>query len=169
MSEEKDILEEDFDSVRNGILLMESRLQTEKILIDSEVQEVGSMRNFHQSMPEELCSGINILQEQDIHIVAEATDLFGGIRAELEAQSKKITDNGLEIFVQKVSIQAVPKSIGVLSIRIDEVVKVISHHYGVNENNPIKSRIMSASSRDGRNIGPDGGSQYESDYSDGII
>jgi hypothetical protein len=36
-NEEKDILEEDFDSVKNGKIIIESRLQTEKIRIDSEV------------------------------------------------------------------------------------------------------------------------------------
>jgi len=45
-NEEKDLLEEDFDSVKNGIIIMESRLQTEKIRIDSEVQGVGSMMQF---------------------------------------------------------------------------------------------------------------------------
>jgi hypothetical protein len=45
-NEEKDILEEYFDSVKNGILIMESRLQTEKTTIDSEVQGVGSMMFF---------------------------------------------------------------------------------------------------------------------------
>jgi predicted nucleic acid-binding Zn-ribbon protein len=52
--------------------------------------------------------------------------LFEGIRAELEAQSKKNTANGPRIFGQKVSIQAVQKSIGVLSTRIDEVNKVLT-------------------------------------------
>jgi hypothetical protein len=53
-NEEKDILEEDFDSIRNGIMIMESQLQTEKTRIDSEVQGVGSMMNFQQAMLEEL-------------------------------------------------------------------------------------------------------------------
>jgi hypothetical protein len=106
-NEEKDILEEDFDSVRNGILIMESRLQTEKTRIDSEVQGVGSMMNFQQAMLEELRSGIHILQEQDNQIVGEATDLFTGIQAELETQSKMISNNALTTFAQKVSILAV--------------------------------------------------------------
>jgi hypothetical protein len=49
-----------------------------------------------------------------------------GIRAELEAQSKKITNNDLQIFSQKVTVQAVQKSIGVLSKRIDKVNKVLA-------------------------------------------
>jgi len=107
-------------------MIMESRLQTEKIRIDTEIQGVGSMMQFQQAMLEELRSGIHILQEQDNQIVGEATDLFAGIRAELEAQSKKNTDNGLQIFAQKVSIQEVQKSVGILSQRIDEVNKVLA-------------------------------------------
>jgi hypothetical protein len=73
-NDEKDVLKEDFDSMRNGIVIRESRLQTEKIRIDSEVQGVGSMMNFQQAMLGELPSGIQIFQEQDNQIVAEATD-----------------------------------------------------------------------------------------------
>jgi hypothetical protein len=36
-NEEEDILEEEFDSVHNGILMMQSELQTERARIDSEV------------------------------------------------------------------------------------------------------------------------------------
>jgi len=84
-NEEKDILEQDFDSVKNGILIMESRLQTEKTWIDSAVPGVGSMMNFQQAVLEELRAGIHILQGQDNQIVGEATEVFAGIRSELEA------------------------------------------------------------------------------------
>jgi hypothetical protein len=60
-NEEKDILEEDFDSVRNRIMFMECRLQTEKTSIDSEVQGVWSMMNVQQAMLEELRAGIQVL------------------------------------------------------------------------------------------------------------
>jgi len=125
-NEEKDVLKEDFDSVKNGILIMESRLQTEKTRVDSEVQGVGSVMNFQQAMLEELRSGIHILQDQDNQIVAEATDLFAGIRAEQEAQSKRITDVSLANFAHKVSIQGIQKSVGILSKKIDEVTTVIA-------------------------------------------
>jgi hypothetical protein len=108
-NEEKHILEEDFDSGKNGIIIMESRLQTENIKISSEVHRVGSMMQFQQAMLEELRSGIHLLQEQDIKMVEEPTDLFSGIRAELEAQCKNYTDTGLQIFAQNISIQAVQK------------------------------------------------------------
>jgi hypothetical protein len=84
------------------------------------------MMQFQQAILEELHSGIPVLQEKDNQIAGEATDLFVGVRSELEAQSKKITDNGLQIFAQNVSIQAVQKSVGILSKRIDEVNKVLA-------------------------------------------
>lgn len=108
-NEETDVLEEKFDSLKNGITIMESRLQMEKVQIDSEVSGVESMMQFQQAILEELRSGIHVLQEQDNQIVGEAKALFAAVRSELEAQSKKITDNGLQIFAQNVSIQAVQK------------------------------------------------------------
>jgi hypothetical protein len=125
-NEEKDILKEDFDSVRNGIMIMESRLQTEKTRIDSEVQGVGSMMNFQQAVLGELRSSIHVLQEQDNQIVTEATDLFAGFKKELETQSKKVMDMGLQNFANKVSIQTVQKTVGTLSKRIDEVTTVVA-------------------------------------------
>jgi predicted nucleic acid-binding Zn-ribbon protein len=125
-NEEKDILEEDFDSVRNGIMIMESRLQTEKTRIDSEVQGVGSMMNFQQAMLEELRSGIQVLRNQDDQIIGEATDLFAGIKAELDSQSKKVLGNELQNFANKAAIQGIQKTIGILSKRIDEVTTVLA-------------------------------------------
>jgi predicted nucleic acid-binding Zn-ribbon protein len=123
-NEEKDILKEDFDSVKNGIMIMESRLQTEKTRIDSEVQGVGSMMNFQQAVLGELRSSIHILQDQDNQIVLEATDLFASFKNEQEAQSKQIVDMGLQLFANKVAIQAVQKTMGILSKRIDEITAV---------------------------------------------
>jgi len=103
-NEEKDVQEEVFDSLKNGIILMESRLQTEKVRIDSEVQGVGSIMHFQQAMLQEIRSGIHVLQEQVNQIVGEATDLFAGICQELDAQNNKIIDNGLQIFTAKTSV-----------------------------------------------------------------
>jgi len=125
-NEEKDVLEEEFDSLKNGIIIMESRLQTEKVRIDSKVQGVGSMMQFQLAILEEIRSGIHVLQDQDNQIVGEATDLFVGIRQELEAQNKKIIDNGLQVFAVKTSVQAVQKTMEILSNRIDEVNKVLA-------------------------------------------
>ena len=125
-NEEKDLLKEDFDSVRNGVMIMESRLQTEKSRIDSEVQGVGSMMNFQQAVLEEVRASVHILQGQDNQIVEEATDMFDGLRKEMQAQSKKVTDMGLANFAQKVSVQALQKSVATLSKKIDDVSTVVA-------------------------------------------
>jgi len=52
--------------------------------------------------------------------------LFTGIWQELEAQNKNIVENSLQIFAAKTSVQAVQKSVGVLSKRIDEINKVLA-------------------------------------------
>jgi len=49
-NEEKDFLEEEFDWVKNGIAIMESRLQTEKIQINSEIAGVGTMARFQDAV-----------------------------------------------------------------------------------------------------------------------
>jgi hypothetical protein len=43
---EKDVLEEEFDTLKNGIRIMESPIQTQKVRIDSEVSGVGSKMQF---------------------------------------------------------------------------------------------------------------------------
>jgi aconitase B len=58
--------------------------------------------------------------------VGEAMDLFAGIRQELEAQNKKIIDNCLQMFVTQTSVQAVQKTLGVVSQRRDEVNEVLA-------------------------------------------
>ena len=92
-NEEKEVLEEEFDSVKNGILIMESRLQTEKVRIHSEILGVGTMAQLQDAVLQELRSGIHVLQSQDNQIVEEATDLFSGIWNELEVLSKRISNN----------------------------------------------------------------------------
>lgn len=102
---------------------MESGLHLEKVRIDSEVPGVGYMMHFQQAVLAELHSGIHVLYEQHIGIGGEAMDLFVGIHSELEAQIKNLTDNGLQIFTQNVSLQAVETSVGVLFKRIEKVNK----------------------------------------------
>ena len=122
-NKEKDVLEEEFNSVRNGIVIMESRLQTEKVRIDSEISGVGTMARFQEAMLQELRQGIHVLQSQDDQIVQEATSMFGGMKSELEAQSKRISDNTLQLLAVKGSTNTVQNGLALLSKRVDEVVK----------------------------------------------
>jgi len=103
---------------------MESRLQTEKICIDAEISGVGTMARFQEAMLQELRSGIHVLQSQDNQIVQEATNLFSGMRNELEAQSKRITNNTLQLLAVKSSTQATQKGMSLLTKRVDELAKV---------------------------------------------
>jgi len=66
---ENDILEEESDILKNGLMIRESRLETEKVPIDSEVQGVGLMMYFQHLILEEICSCIHILKEHDIQTV----------------------------------------------------------------------------------------------------
>jgi len=152
-NEEKDILKEDFDSVKNGIMIMESRLQTEKSRIDSEVQGVGSMMNFQQAVLGELRSSIHVLQDQDNQIVTEATDLFAGFKKELEDQGKKFLDLSLQNFANKAANQAIREKVGILSRRIDEVTTVLATVTDKIKDLPSKQEILQfqASMEDSRN------------------
>jgi len=58
-------------------------------------------------MLQELRSGIQILQSQDNQRVMEASDLLKGIRQDMEAISKRISDNALQILAVKDSTRNV--------------------------------------------------------------
>lgn len=87
-NEAKDVVEEEFESVNNRILLMESRLQTKKVQKDFEILGVWTLAELQDAMLQEFSLGIHILQSQDNQIVSEATDLFSRMRQQLETQSK---------------------------------------------------------------------------------
>jgi len=81
---------------------------------------------FQDTMLQELRSGIHVLQSQDNQIVNEAMDLFNGMRQELEAQSKRISDNTLQLLAIKACTQNAQNGVSALSKRVDEVVRVSS-------------------------------------------
>jgi flagellin-specific chaperone FliS len=83
------------------------------------------MAQLQDAMPQELRSRIHILQSEDNQIVNEATDLFNGMRQELDAQSKRISDNTLQILAVKVTTQTIQKRVSILTKRIDEVNKIM--------------------------------------------
>ena len=64
-----------------------------------------------------------MLQSQDNQIVQEATDLFDGMRSELGALSKRMSDNALQSLALKASTQSLTKGLALMSKRMDEVVK----------------------------------------------
>lgn len=53
-NDKKKVLEEQFDSVKNAIIIMESRLQTEKVRIDSKILGVGTMPQVQDTVLQKL-------------------------------------------------------------------------------------------------------------------
>jgi predicted nucleic acid-binding Zn-ribbon protein len=135
------VLEEEFHSVRNGIHIMTSQLQTEKIRIDSEILGVGTMAQLQDVMLQELRSGIHILQSQDNQIVAEATDLYNRMRQGIEEISKRISDNTLQILAVNVSTQNVQNGVSGLSKGINEVNKAMTAITKSSKNIPTKREL----------------------------
>lgn len=78
------------------------------------------MAELHDAMLQELRSGIQVLQSQDKQIWSEATDLFARMRQALNAQSKHISDNSLQLLAAKVTTQTVQKGVSVLTKQIDK-------------------------------------------------
>jgi len=85
---ETEILEGEFDSVKNNIHIVEARLRTEKQIIHSEVSGVGSQMTLPQAVLQEVRLGIGILQSQEIQILEDATSMFSGINQQLQSLSK---------------------------------------------------------------------------------
>jgi chromosome segregation ATPase len=101
---EKEIMEEEFLSVHQEIQILEGRIRTERSLIDGEVSGVGGQLMVPQAILEELRNGINILQGQDNDIVKEASEVFGGISAEVQDLTKNTTTNHNSLLNHKSAI-----------------------------------------------------------------
>jgi hypothetical protein len=84
------------------------------------------MANLHDAMLQELRSETHILLWQDNQILSEATNLFNGMRQELEALSKQISDNLLQILAVKVSAQNAENGVSVYSKWMDELNKALT-------------------------------------------
>jgi len=122
---EKDVIEEEFETVRNGIEILEARLVTEEVRIEAEVQGVGHPMHFQEAILQELRSNVRILKAQDDQIVQEASDLFEGHQKEMQNLCKRINDNSIQILAVKASNQSIQKSIAGITKRIDEVNKTM--------------------------------------------
>ena len=92
-NQEKEVLEDEFESVRANIEILVLRIHTDKQRVDMEVAGVGSQMQLQEAVLQEIRSGINILQTQDNQIVQEANSVFEAQKSELEALSKRLTDH----------------------------------------------------------------------------
>jgi len=68
-NQEKEVLEDECDSVKANIEILETRIYTDKHCVDMDVAGVGSQLQLQEAVLQELQSGINILQGQDAQIV----------------------------------------------------------------------------------------------------
>jgi hypothetical protein len=87
-NEEKEVVEDVFESVKANIEILESRIHTDKQRVDMEVSGVGTQMNLQGAVLQEIRSGVNILQAQDNQIVEEANQIFETHMREMEAISK---------------------------------------------------------------------------------
>ena len=125
-NEEKEIIEDDFESVKNNIRILETRIQTERQRIDSDVSEVSSQTEMQQAILKELRFGIRILQSQDSQIVDEASQLFRGMRTEMDAMSKRITANSIQLLANQNKNKKIQEDIQGLKTGVESVNKVLS-------------------------------------------
>jgi hypothetical protein len=96
-NEEREVLEDEFQSVRAYIDLLETRIDTDKYWVDADEAGVGTQLQLQEVVLQEISSSVNILKGQDAQIVQEANDIFITHKNEMEAMSKRITDNASRI------------------------------------------------------------------------
>jgi len=125
-NEEKEIIEDDFESVKNNIRILETRIQTERQRIDSDVSGVSTQSDMQQAMLKELRFGIHILQTQDNQIVDEASQMFQGMKSEMEAMSKRITANSIQLLANQNKHTKIQDEIRGLTLATETVNKIMS-------------------------------------------
>jgi len=140
-NEEKEIIEDDFESVKNNIQILETRIQTERQRIDSEVSGVSSQMEMHLEVLKELRCGIHILLSHDNQIVEEATDLFPGIRTEMEAMSRRITTNSIQLLANQNTNNKIQDGMKDLTAKVDWVKQNSIQYYSVPKGSSYKERI----------------------------
>jgi len=94
--------------------------------IDSDVSGVSSQAEMQQVMLKELRFGIHILQTQDNQIVDEANQLFQGMKTEMEAMSKRITANSIQLLANQNTTKKIQAEIQGLTLGVDSVNNVLS-------------------------------------------
>jgi hypothetical protein len=100
-NEEKELLENEFDSFKPNSEILERRMQTDKHRMDTEVAGVGSQMQLQEAVLREIRSRVNILQAQDNQSVKEANTIFEAHKNELESMIKRMTNFDAEILSLK--------------------------------------------------------------------
>jgi len=125
-NEEKEVLEAEFDLVKASIEILETRIYTDKHRVDMDAAGVGSQLQLQEAVLQELRSGINILQGQDAQIVQEANDICTTRKKEMEAMSKRITDNASQILRIKGTNIGMQRSLKDMNSKIEKVNEVLN-------------------------------------------
>jgi len=81
---------------------------------------------MHQVVLKESQFGIHILQSQDNQIVEEATDLFEGMKSEMEAMSKRITSHTTQLLPHQNTNRKIQDGMTELTNKIDSVNKILA-------------------------------------------
>jgi hypothetical protein len=123
-TEENGVLEEEFDLVMLNIENLQSRVQTDKRRIDFQVAGVG----IH-IQPQEIGTGISVLQSRDHQIIEEAESMFLGHQLKIDAISKRIMENTTQIPLIKGTIIRIQQSLKEMNKKIDNVNKVLESIY----------------------------------------
>jgi len=140
-NEEKEIIEDDFESVKNNIQILEKRIQTERQRINLDVSGVSSQMEMQQAMLKKLRFGIHILQSQDDQIVEEASQLFQGTKTEMEAMSKRITANSILLLANQINNREIQEDIQGLMLGIESVNKTLAKIRDSLKDNPSKQDL----------------------------
>ena len=124
-NEEKEVLEDQFGSVKANIEILGTRIRTDKHCVDADVAAVGTQLQVQEAVLQAIRSGINILQEQDAQIVQEANDMFITHKREMEAMNKHIMDNPSQILAIKGTNIGIQRSLKDMNSKIQKVNEVL--------------------------------------------
>ena len=125
-NEEKDVLEDEFESFRANIEILESRIQTDTQRVDADVSGVGSQSQIQQAVLQEVRTSINVLQSQDNQIVTEANTILELHKNELDNLSKRITDNSSQILYIKGMNIGIQQSLKDINSKVESTTKVLN-------------------------------------------
>jgi predicted nucleic acid-binding Zn-ribbon protein len=121
----KEVLEDEFVSVKANIKILETSITYDKHHVAADVAGVGTQLQLQEAVLQELRSGINILQGRDAQIVQETNDIFIMYTKEIEAMSKRITDNASQILAVKGTNISIQRSLKDINSKIQKVNKVL--------------------------------------------
>jgi hypothetical protein len=73
--EEKDLIQDEFVTVKEDIELLETQILMEKARLEGEVSGVGCQMLLQRAVIKEMWQGISVMQKQDTIIIKEAAEI----------------------------------------------------------------------------------------------